>query len=486
MSTIDQHVDRSSNTSTYAGLPTLLGTSSLLTAILSQIGEAHASGGSRVELGHLTRILRKGLELDKYDGTVSDVEHLSTTVPATACGAGAPRQNTWPGRVGVLVTAVLAVVIGLTVPVVVIPRPVGADQISDLQTQAAQLSQDILKQQLEVGGLQQQYGVATQRVQNIGDAIDSTRKAVTQNQQQIGRDFHRLREAALFTYMTSGTATGNSTSQIFASNQQTVEVKNVYQNLVAGDVNVALDQLHSDQANLRQHQQALHQEHSQAVSAQQQADGLMQHSVDVEQQLQGEQSQVKGQLAAAIAAQQAAEEAAAQAAIRAAQQQAAAQAAAAQRTQVQQSPQPTPSSTTAPSTPATTAPQTPTPAAAPGPATTTAPAPTTTTAQPTTTTTMPAPTVTSSGGNPSLPPFLQCALQAESGGNYGVVSANGQYFGGFQFSQAAWNEAAQLAGMPNLIGTPPNQATSAEQDELAIALYSADGSAPWYDPCSGH
>ena len=43
--------------------------------------------------------------------------------------------------------------------------------------------------------------------------------------------------------------------------------------------------------------------------------------------------------------------------------------------------------------------------------------------------------------------------------------------GGFQFSQATWNEAAQLAGMPQLINVPPNEATPAEQDDLAIALY---------------
>jgi hypothetical protein len=78
---------------------------------------------------------------------------------------------------------------------------------------------------------------------------------------------------------------------------------------------------------------------------------------------------------------------------------------------------------------------------------------------------------------------LQCVLQAESGGNYSVVSPNGQYMGGFQFSQATWNEAAQLAGLPGLVGVPPNLASKADQDTLAVALYAADGEAPWYDSC---
>src|ERR1039458_8694623 len=75
-------------------------------------------------------------------------------------------------------------------------------------------------------------------------------------------------------------------------------------------------------------------------------------------------------------------------------------------------------------------------------------------------------------------------VQAESGGNYQAVSPNGVYMGAFQFSQSSWNEAAQLAGLPGLIGVPPNDASKADQDTLAIALYDADGEQPWYDPCS--
>ena len=90
-----------------------------------------------------------------------------------------------------------------------------------------------------------------------------------------------------------------------------------------------------------------------------------------------------------------------------------------------------------------------------------------------------------SSGDPVLPPFLQCVLRVESGGNYGAVSPGGTYMGGFQFSQPTWNEAAQLAGMPQLINVPPNQATPAEQDDLAIALYQADGQQPWDDSCRG-
>jgi hypothetical protein len=57
--------------------------------------------------------------------------------------------------------------------------------------------------------------------------------------------------------------------------------------------------------------------------------------------------------------------------------------------------------------------------------------------------------------------------------------------GAFQFSQSTWNVAAQAAGRPDLIGVPPNQASKADQDTLAVVLYSLDGQQPWLgDRCS--
>jgi hypothetical protein len=85
--------------------------------------------------------------------------------------------------------------------------------------------------------------------------------------------------------------------------------------------------------------------------------------------------------------------------------------------------------------------------------------------------------------DPTLPPFLACVRQRESGGDYQAVSPNGLYMGAFQFAQGTWNEAAQLAGLPQLIGVPPNDASVADQDTLAIALFNADGGQPWTGDC---
>ena len=87
--------------------------------------------------------------------------------------------------------------------------------------------------------------------------------------------------------------------------------------------------------------------------------------------------------------------------------------------------------------------------------------------------------------DPALNPFLACVVQAESGGNYGIVSPNGLYMGAFQFSQPTWNSAAAAAGLGLLVGVHPNQATKAEQDTVAVALFALDGQQPWLgDRCS--
>jgi peptidoglycan hydrolase-like protein with peptidoglycan-binding domain len=61
--------------------------------------------------------------------------------------------------------------------------------------------------------------------------------------------------------------------------------------------------------------------------------------------------------------------------------------------------------------------------------------------------------------------------QCESGGDPTVVSANGRYFGKYQFSRATWKD---LGGEGK-----PSEADEATQDELAAKLYAARGTAPW-------
>lgn len=352
--------------------------------------------------------------------------------------SGAPAAGIGPARRGRRRVAALAaaascsLVAAASLSTTLIPcaAPAAADQVSGLQARAAQLSSAMLLEQLQIGGFQQQYQAAVSRAQHDAVVVDRTRAAIQRDQQKIGKDTATLSAAAVSAYETGDSMA--SVTPLFA-NQQTEGDQNEYGRVLAGTLSVAEDRLRTDRQALRAHEASLEQVQAQDGAAQAQAQSVLQQSQSTEQQLQQQSAEVNGQLAVAVAQQQAQQAAAAAAAVAAAQTKAAS-AAASQRAQVEVG-----------ATPA-------------DPSTATA--------------------------DPALNPFLQCVVQAESGGDYQAVSPDGQYMGAFQFSQSTWNEAALLAGQPELVGVPPNQATPAQQDELAVALYNADGSQPWYDPCT--
>ncbi len=128
--------------------------------------------------------------------------------------------------------------------------------------------------------------------------------------------------------------------------------------------------------------------------------------------------------------------------------------------------------TAAPTTAApTTAPPT---TAAPTTAAPTTAAPTTEPAPPPT----PSTSVPTDGGTPTLDQWA--ALRScESGGRYTVISSNGLYHGAYQFAQSTWNGVARSAGRDDLVGVAPSAADPADQDAMALVLWTQRGSQPW-------
>jgi peptidoglycan hydrolase CwlO-like protein len=339
-----------------------------------------------------------------------------------------------------LASVMLGLSLGSTITAtVVVPRgPVAADQVSDLKTQATQIAKDLVLEQLQIGTYQQQYDVDGAKLQRVRAEIGSTQNQIQAETERVSRDRKRLLTEAVSAYI-------NLDPQVYGSqslfeNAKEAPTRAEYEKVANGDITLTIDALHLDESRLRSQRATLELQEAQDQATTNQEATLADAARRTEAQLESKQSEITGQLAVAVAQQQAAQAAAATAAVRRAQEAAAA---------------------TVTRTTTTTS------AAGPTPATsTTAPA-----------------SATVVSADPALPPFLACVLQAESGGNYGAVSPGGTYMGGFQFSQATWNQAAVLAGMPQLVNVPPNQATPAEQDSLAIALYQADGKQPWNDSC---
>ncbi len=338
----------------------------------------------------------------------------------------------------------LALVSAITATVVVSAGTVAADQVSGLKARAAQIAQDLVLEQLQIGADQQEYDVDGAKVQQDEADIRSTQDQIQSDARRVGRDRERLQAEAVSAYVNMDPSDG----VLFEGSQSDAFAKAEYEDVTSGDTELTIDALRSDESGLRDERATLNQQEAKDQATTTQEETQASAARQAQGELNAKQSQITGQLVAAVAQQQAAQAVAAAKAVRAAQAAAAAASAA------------SPPANGAASSTSQTA-----PAAASGGSGAT--------------------TSGTSSGDPALPPFLQCVLRVESGGNYAALSPGGTYMGGFQFSQPTWNAAAQLAGMPQLVNVPPNQATPAEQDDLAIALYQADGQQPWDDSCRG-
>jgi hypothetical protein len=351
-------------------------------------------------------------------------------------------------RSTLLAVLLSALVASTSLTVVFVRGPADADQISSLKARATALSQQLIREQLQVGAYEQQYSLATAKTAADARAITRLNHQIALDQQQITRKTGAVRQQAIASYTNYGTGSSGPGSSLFSGNEESAEADSEYSGIAVGNITTAVDGLRTAQRTLQASEGARQRQEAADRAEQAREAGYLAQADTTQGQLEASRAQVTGQLAVAVAQQAAAQAAAAEAAIAAAQRAAAAQSSASASA-------PGPASAPVQSTPvATSAPVTP---GAGGGATT----------------------------DPALNPFLQCVVQAESGGNYAAVSPNGLYMGAFQFSQPTWNIAAQAAGLPGLIGMPPNVATKADQDTLAVALYALDGSQPWLgDRCS--
>jgi hypothetical protein len=312
------------------------------------------------------------------------------------------------------------------------PTTAGADQVSSLTAQARSIAQELVQEELEADAYQQQYSVASAQVAADQRSIAATQLQVKNDRHDIAKRTRQLRRLAIASYVLNGSVSSTSGASLFAENVRTVQTANEYATIAIGNVNEAVENLHTAQHNVQSTLVVLvRQSDSDRAEQTEQAAYLAQANSTVSH-MEAVEAQVTGQLATAVAQQNAALGQAAAAAV-----------VSAQKTTVQKSGGTTP-------------------------------------------TTSPGPVVVSvTTTDPTLNPFLQCVVQAESGGNYQAVSPNGLYMGAFQFSQPTWNYAAQAAGLGSLVGVPPNRATKAEQDTVAVALYALDGERPWLgDRCS--
>ncbi len=313
--------------------------------------------------------------------------------------------------------------------------PAGANPIASLKEQAAALSQQMLFEQLQIDGFEQQHASDMTDVAVDDAQLKQLQTQLVVTRHRIGEDLSDLRSAAITAYVEGGTEV-DGMSALFAGSP-TEGATSVYAEVITGDLTSAVARLQSDRRVLHSEETA---QQRVAADAQRELSGAgaaLSSAESTGVALSQQRAGVTGALAVAIAQQDVQE-----------QQQAL------QQEQAQEQAQAHDAVMQAAEAPAR-------------------PNGLRVTTQ-----------ATATGVLPPLNSFLSCVIQAESSGDYQAVSPTGQYMGAFQFSQPTWNEAAQLAGIPTLAGSLPYEASPRDQDLLAIALYNADGEQPWYDPCT--
>ena len=209
----------------------------------------------------------------------------------------------------------LTLVTAITATVVVSSGTVAADQVSDLKAQAAQIAQDLVLEQLQIGADQQQYDVDRAKVQRDEAEIGSTQNQIQTDILRVTRDRKRLQAEAVSAYVNMDPSDG----VLFEGNQSDTFARAEYEDVTSGDTELTIDVLHTDEDGLHAERVTLEQQEAQdqATTNQQATQASAARQTQVE--LNSKQSEITGQLVAAVAQQQAAQAAAAAKAVRAAQ-----------------------------------------------------------------------------------------------------------------------------------------------------------------------
>jgi cell wall-associated NlpC family hydrolase len=223
----------------------------------------------------------------------------------------------------------LTVVTVLSSTVLGLARPAAGDAISDAKAKAAQIEAELTAAQNQMSALGQAYDAAQVHLGQINSSITTTKANIAADEAQVGKDRSTLAQAAVSNYISDGTAADQN--PIFSGNNKTVGAQTEYNQIAEGDINLAVDNLHTAQQALSAQETSLQNEQGQAQSQVQAEQNAINQNAAAMQQQKSALAQEQGQIAQLVQQQQQAEAAAAAraAAAKVAAAQAAAQAAAA-------------------------------------------------------------------------------------------------------------------------------------------------------------
>jgi len=218
---------------------------------------------------------------------VTDVErgnNLST--PRSVWGALPLRRVGIPALT--VVTVLSSTVLGLA-------RPAGGDAISDAKAKAAQIEGQLSSAQNEMSALGQAFDAAQYHLNQINSSIATTKANIAADQAQVAKDRSTLAQAAVSNYISDGTAANQNA--IFASNNKTVGAQSEYSQIADGDINLAVENLHTAQNALSAQEATLQSQQGQAQSQVQAEQNAINQNAAVVQEQKNALAQEQGQIA---------------------------------------------------------------------------------------------------------------------------------------------------------------------------------------------
>jgi cell wall-associated NlpC family hydrolase len=209
-------------------------------------------------------------------------------------------------RVMVPVMALVAVLAGTAV---LATRPASGDSVASAQATAAAIEAKLSAAQSEMSALSQQYDAANAKLQAINLSITSTKATIAADQTQVNHDRSTLSKAAIANYVSDGSA--SSDNPIFSGNEKTVGAATEYNQIAEGDINLAMDNLHTAENTLNAQQAQLQEQQGQATQAVQTEQAAVSQNAQEIQVQKNALAQENGQIANLIKQQQQAQVAAA-------------------------------------------------------------------------------------------------------------------------------------------------------------------------------
>jgi len=144
-------------------------------------------------------------------------------------------------------------------------RPASGDSVSSARATAAAIEAQLTAAQNEMSALSQQYDAAASRLQSINANIVATKATIDADQKQVSHDRSTLAKAAIANYVSDGSA--SSDNPIFSGNEKTVGAATEYNQIAEGDINLAMDNLHTAENTLNAQQAQLQEQQGQATQA---------------------------------------------------------------------------------------------------------------------------------------------------------------------------------------------------------------------------